>query len=582
MKTTIYLGANNYNDYNVQRNYDYVVFLNVTGMNQANVDTRVVTNASGYSVKLYNPTLDCHPDWRPIQVQSWQGTSTVQVLNTDGVTPCTWLNLSSINLNQAVNNLRPTYNPSTDMVKSMTLTFPGTTPAALASQMIYLYADENFSSTSRSAIVKITSTSPYTNEQIITKSITQYGYQTMGTVGLRPASNAGVISTTGDYILAVENNEEVALNLTPGATAGTEALSTMMWGFSGLVIEPTSSANWRYYYRNGFESTMWLVYGNYTGGSGSTLRPPYGRANASTTITENAMHPIFNTYPARYCFEKNRDLDGDGKITNPNTLGVNEINWYLPSAEELVLVGIGQSSYTNKMNSGSNYANTSEITSSTTTTQSYIPNLGHGGPINKTGYQRVRCVRKLYASPSATSSPYVESGSRIINTTGFNAASLRSTNVTIPTPLNAWGNALNYQFPKRFIVSAVDVQLNGNSGGTTMTWSQAYGLTTASDASTSFVIASPATGCQAYSETGYPAGTWRLPTQNELYMIFLMQSEIIAQSGNGFTALANTWYYSSTYISSTQAIFGLNTTQFYGTFLNKTTGSVLARCIRDL
>lgn len=255
MTATVYLGSNNYADYNVLRGYDYSYIVTVTGINDINVDSRVVTNGYGYQVNLFNPTLDSHPDSRPIQIKSWPGTATVTVLDADQQTVAPsrfWLQLSTLNIHQAVNNTRPTYNPDTDMVPVLTgLTF--TDQAAMSSQMVYLYAQENLTTSSRTAYVKVTGTAALPGSQPIIIKITQNGYQTMGNAGFRSFNTNGTLNAADDYILVVEKIEEAALNLTSGAAAGTEAITSMQWGFNLTVAEPTANAANDYYYRNGCE-----------------------------------------------------------------------------------------------------------------------------------------------------------------------------------------------------------------------------------------------------------------------------------------------------------------------------------------
>lgn len=585
--TTVYLGNNNYNDYNVNRGNEYSYIATVKGINKINIDSRVESNTYGYQVNLYNTTLDCHPDWRPLQINSWPGKSTINIYNSDGITPCTWLHVSAINLNQAVNNLRPTYNPATDMSDTITVFFPINTPQSMISKMVYLYADENLTTSSRSAIIKVTSTENLGNSQTITIPATQRGYQTMGNVGFRTFSTTGAVNTASDYILVVEHVEEAALNLTPGAPAGTEATTTMQWGYNLTVAQPTANAVSDYYYRDGFLNTLWLVYHNTTGNLSSTLVPPFGRLSAATsstasvTITENAMNPIYNTYPARYCFEKNRDLDGDGKITNPNTQGIDEIYWYLPSADELYSTYVGQYALTNAL-TGANYQVSCEVYGSNSSTNSMSYGTGIGGPIGKTSTVSTRCVRRIYQpQPQATpNSPYVETGTRIINNNGYSSTILRATNIACPTPINGNNSTINSQLSRRFQVAAVNCLLYGSSGSAGMTWAQANGWTSVSDNSNNTgVIASPATGCQAYSETGAPAGTWRLPTQREMYIILFMRREIAAGQ-DGFVKLSGAQYWTSSTLGGTLGWYGVvgNSTLAFG---GKTTNQ-LVRCIRDL
>lgn len=588
--TTIYLGHNNSNDYNVNRGNEYAYFVTIKGINQVNIDSRVKSNTFGYQVNMYNPTLDCHPDWRPIQINSWPGKATINVYDSDGVTPCTWLKVSSINLNQAINNARPTYNPATDMVNTLVLTYPTTSPQAIASQMVYLYADENFSANSRNAIVSVTSTEGLTNSQTITIPIKQLGYQMMGpSVGFRTFTVGGNLNTGPgvDYTMIIENIEEASLNLTPGAVAGTEAITSMQWGFNRSIAEPTSGFSSDYYYRDGYEVSLGLIFASGGGALNSTLRPPYGRISAansgttSVTITENEMHPIFNTYAARYCFEKNRDVDGDGKITNPNTQNFNEIIWYLPSADELYHMYVGQYALTTAL-TGANYQVSSEVYGSSTNTNSMSYGTGISGAIGKSQAVSVRCVRRRNQTLPAgvQNSPYVETGSRIINNSGYASSILRSAKVACPVPMNSQNSTINNQLSPRFQVAKSDCLLSGSTGAATMTWSQANGWTTASDNSSSAgVAASPATGCNAYSETGYPAGTWRLPTQREMYIILFMRKELIVGQ-DGYTKMAAANYWTASNLGGTLGWYQVTGNVTVG-FGGKTT-LMSARCIRDL
>lgn len=588
--TTIYLGNNSINDYNVNRGNEYAYIATIKSINQINVDSRVVSNTFGYQVNVYNTTLDCHPDWRPMQINSWPGTSTINVYNSDGVTPCTWLRMSTINLNQAVNNARPTYNPATDMVNTLVLTYPPNSPTAIDSKMVYLYADENFSPTSRSAVISVVSTESLTNSQTITIPITQLGYQTMGkSVGFRTFTTAGNLNTGPgvDFTLIIENIEEASLNLTPGAVAGTEATTNMQWGFNLSIAEPTSGFSSDYYYRDGYEISLGLVFASGGGAINSVLRAPYGRASAassgvaSATITENAMNPIFNTYPARYCFEKNRDVDGDGKITNPNTKGFNEIIWYLPSADELYAMYVGQYALTSAL-SGANYQVSSEVYGSSTSTNSMSYSTGISGAIGKSQAANVRCVRRRNQTLPAgvQNSPYVESATRIINNTGYASSILRTANVARPVPMNSSNSTINNQLSPRFQVAKIDCLLNGSTGAATMTWSQANGWTTVSDNSSSAgIAASPVTGCNAYSETGFPSGTWRLPTQREMYIILFMRKELVAGQ-DGYTKMSATSYWTASNLGSTLGWYSITGNSTVG-FGAKTT-NFAARCIRDL
>lgn len=593
--TTVHLGADNFGDYNVQRGCNYFYTATVKGIADILIDSRVVANNSSFQVNVFNPKLDCHPDWRPLQISSWGGTASIKVLESATATSAApagfWLQVSSINLNQFVNNgsgtyVRPTYNPSVDMLSEIdNIVFTNT--SSISSKTNYLYASENLSATPRTAYIQVSETG--TGPVVI--EITQMGYQTMGTVGMRPYTTTGGVTMSGDYTVLVENTEESSLNLTPGAAAGTEGTTVMQWGYNLTTTEPTTTISQNYYGRNGLANTQKLVYGS-TSGLSSVLLPAFGRisasgaGSASVTISEQYKNPIFNTNAARYCFEKNRDLDGDGLISNPNTQGVNEVNWYLPATDELYQLFVGQYALANPLyGTGQTYISSTELYGSNNTVMGIFYQVGVSGSIGKSGSCNVRCIRKLPNANYATTptSPYVEAGTSIVNNTQFNSAVLRGSTVGYPTPIHTYDGTINRQISPRFKVSKTSCALYGATGATTMTWAQANGWTTDSDVNSTAptVLASPATGCNAYSEPGYPAGTWRVPTQRELYILQTLRPELVMYtSGSGYIDfVVNQYWTATTYNGNSGMFMGL-----YSNYIGISSNTIAryVRCIHDL
>lgn len=260
---------------------------------------------------------------------------------------------------------------------------------------------------------------------------------------------------------------------------------------------------------------------------------------------------------------------------------MNEINWYLPSAEELYSTYVGQYALTNYL-TGSNYQVSSEVYGSTTATNSMSYGTGISGSIVKSQTVSVRCVRRIYRSqPQATpNSPYVMTGSRIIDNRGYSSSILRTAKVACPVPMNSFNSTINNQLLPQFEIAKTDCLFSGSTGAATMTWAEANGWTTASNTSgTTGVVASPATGCQAYSEPNYPAGTWRLPTQREMYIILFMRKELIAGQ-DGYVAMTAASYWTATNLGGTLGWYSIrgNTTVGFG---GKTT-LFNVRCVRDL
>lgn len=384
---TVMLGSNSTGDYNVARSNQYTYTIEIKGLNNINVDTRYKSGSAGFTTELLNPTLDAHYDWRPLRLGSWQGTASIAILDAGGNPATTgfWLKLSAKDIvhfvNQAGTYVRPTYTPSTDMVYSIS-NIAFTNPAAITYANYYLYADEYLVDGGlRTAQVKITNTLvALPSTQSITLNVTQKGAQSMGTVGLRAINSTDKTTiTTTNYNLLVELQEEAAMYITPGNTA-TENTQTMQWGFQTILL---AGALTPYSQRAGLANTTTAVIS-----SGTTLRVPYGRIG-NTAITEATQDPIFNTYAARYCYEKNRDLDGNGSISDT------EIKWYLPSNDELMLIYVGLNSLSQIATEVINPALYSTSTETAAATSTAV-NFATGAPntsVNKNTPYRIRCVR---------------------------------------------------------------------------------------------------------------------------------------------------------------------------------------------
>lgn len=385
---TLMFGANSTNDYNVERTKRYVYNIEVKGFNLFNVDTRYTDAGVGFSAEVASPTLDAHYDFRPLKIGAYGGTSTVTILdeNNNLTTSSFWLKVSTKDITKFVNNgsgtyIRPTYSPMLDMVQTLPLIHSAL--STMDVKMAYLYTDEYLVDGGiRTAKVRIT------NLQVngvqlspITITISQRGCLLAGNVGLR-AINSSNTQTTTNYRLATEVIEEAKITITPGNLEN-ERTSTMQWGFSGSSMSSPSP----YTIRNGYENTLAWVLSDITTGA---LRTPYGRTGSSTISHQN-YDPIYNTYAARYCFEKNRDLNGDGVIVG------NEIKWYLPSTEEQLLIFAGFNSWSTTISDRwtPNNIYSSSTTHSSGNHMATIYSTGVTGTTTVTNQNYVRCVRQI-------------------------------------------------------------------------------------------------------------------------------------------------------------------------------------------
>lgn len=125
----------------------------------------------------------------------------------------------------------------------------------------------------------------------------------------------------------------------------------LQWGFDGVLLYdgPDKMRNGKFLTENAVYTDVRRVNSEVVdfGKTPDSYRPMYGKDGqlipkyTGTTsgapyyypeASANIHHPIYKTSSARYCHEKNRDLNGDGKID------VSESHWYLPSHDEIVLI----------------------------------------------------------------------------------------------------------------------------------------------------------------------------------------------------------------------------------------------------
>lgn len=182
----------------------------------------------------------------------------------------------------------------------------------------------------------------------------------------------------------------------------------------------------------------------------------------------------------------------------------------------------------------------------------------------------------------AQNSPYVELLTGYVNNTGFKSTSLRSTAISRPVPVHTPTDAINATVSPKFVVALADCAHSFLNLNTMLTWAEASGWTTAANTSAApGVIASPVTGCQFYSQLGAPAGTWRLPTQREMMIIYLVRKEFLLNlAGVVDLLLDGSVYWTSTSNSATDAwVMDFAT----GVVSNRAkVNTARVRCVRDI
>ena len=282
----IALGSNNMNDYNLRRNHNYIYKIHINGVHYDDItvdafDSRV---HKGYALQITAPyceSVDAHYDKRYLNILASAGTVELQLYPTQadaeaGTNPLpddSWIVLSEMD----------TYNididPDEGAKKKCTF-------MDVDDKTYYVYTDENISTQSRSAVLKVTHTpSPGTSE-IVTQPVVRYYTYTQ----------AGLIEVNGLY---VESYEEYGMNLS--TESDVYAVAGLQWGWRGTLINVYNSDN-------GFNNTQTIINtggnpGNFVAGS------------------------LYNDYAARYCYYKNKRNERGQVIEN---------NWYLPAINELM------------------------------------------------------------------------------------------------------------------------------------------------------------------------------------------------------------------------------------------------------
>ena len=233
--------------------------------------------------------------------------------------------------------------------------------AAVTNQTLYVYADEYHQEkgAKRNAYIRFTflkDGNQGTPEQRIF-NINQDGYirvfnEANPNAGLTVLKEDGTLSNIKKKFV-FENTEEAALAMNPGIAVGLQRTTTMQWGFPNIILYNKGDIN-----RNGKLITANAVYTDVQrsadhepiefGKTPNSYRDMYGGTGfiPAYTGTDSGApyyypdasgqiyHPIYKSSAARYCHEKNRDVNGDGIIDD------SEAKWYLPALEEMMMAHV--------------------------------------------------------------------------------------------------------------------------------------------------------------------------------------------------------------------------------------------------
>ena len=315
----VYVGKNTTSNFDVKANnfYHMNTVMDIDPESITKDDGRVVyPNQITQKIELKSVAdgdtydLDAHYDFRPLTITGSGQKYEVTILNADGTSVSaddSWLKVSS------ASNYTDAYcNNDLGIYTTATIIIP--TPVHF-----YLYADEYVTpaASKRSLKVRVTSTG-LDGQAAATQDFT---------LQQRPIVNVGYWGgTMGDsrysLLLGMEQIEEYKVEYRTYSVQ--TKVTGLPWGYypivTGCINKDDGKANTKILAENPDN----LPIGN--GAANIYNIQPLKNLDGSPVLSQ---YTYYNSYAARYCYDKNRDENGNGKI-DPK-----ELKWYLPTANQL-------------------------------------------------------------------------------------------------------------------------------------------------------------------------------------------------------------------------------------------------------
>ena len=342
----IYLGGNNYDNFDIIRNTHYINSVTIRGIatssDQAtnedaiSIDWRVnVERSTPLVINLRRESLlDAHFEVRPLRLRLVgenlpTGTSaTVQILHEDGTTNNLpgWIRLeksgsTNDHITTGISTGKRKYF-TTDLVTNTLKSGTSITLDNLtdANQTLWIYVDENTDTKSRAAIVRVTYQGVNTDYKIVQNGLFK------------------VVGNDSGKEYYIEQYEEYLYNYDAEDSYGQTKDEGIMWGLTNKTISSEHrafsasgelqdwlSSNIRPYYDfyiKKYDSEIKTgVMHEYAGNEFTS--DIYTKSNGGVkylTLAESASGAV------EYCYNRNK-RNSDGSIT--------KVEWYLPSADEL-------------------------------------------------------------------------------------------------------------------------------------------------------------------------------------------------------------------------------------------------------
>ena len=254
----IYLGDDNYSNFDIIRNTHYNNSITIRGISTSNdqatntdgiaIDWRVdVERSTPLVINLRRESLlDAHFEVRPLRLRLVgetipTGTSaTVEILDENGgnTNIPSWIRLeasgnSSNHITSGVSAGKRKYF-TTDLVTSTLSANTSITVKNLtaANQTLWIYVDENATTTSRAAVVRVT----YEGE------VKDYKIVQNGLYAVKTTRNASIDGVGGEYTYYIEQYEEYLYNYDAEDSYGQTEWNGMEWGLNGVELSSKEDA----------------------------------------------------------------------------------------------------------------------------------------------------------------------------------------------------------------------------------------------------------------------------------------------------------------------------------------------------
>lgn len=348
----IYLGEDNYSDFNFKRNTNYVNNVVIRGLKASKdqnvtgegvfVDHRVnVERSLPIIINLQRETLlDAHFEVRPLRLRSVGDSgksATVKILNENGTETDfpDWIRLevsgnTTDHIESGVSAGKRKYfttdlvtNTLKDRGKSVTIS-----NLTSANQTVWIYVDENTTTESRAAIVRVT----YDDSESQDYKIVQHGLYK-------------VTSSDDERTYYIEQYEEYLYNYDAEDSYGQTKEEGMPWGLPNVQLSnehrsftnSRGNSSWENYVNDNILPTYDFYIekhdGDFAAEAGATMVHSYAGQHFTEDIVKKSKNGVSNltmdqqaSGAVEYCYNRNK-RNSDGSIT--------KILWYLPSADEL-------------------------------------------------------------------------------------------------------------------------------------------------------------------------------------------------------------------------------------------------------